>query len=271
MPARPPVSLIGCKTQMWTKLRDYLPQSVPRRTLVPFAGSTAAAACLHDEGHRVVAMSDYNKHFVRVFSCMRKDPYFTERVDKYLGRIRAAGDHDAQKVEFRELRKAYNGAVFRCNDCDRAALAFALWRLTFNGVVKINRKGEYVPVAGISEAKMWKYQYRGVYDTYLPYIRDHLPEIRYEDYRDTFRIARKGDFIYVDPPYEGVINEYIGASPFSTNELVEELEKLTRRGVLWMMTNSDKRDWTKHFKNVHPIKRRTSSYSGGEVVVINYD
>lgn len=264
------MALIGCKAGMWPHIRAYLPRETPTHTLVPFAGTTAAAAALQEEGHNVTVMTDLNRHFVRVFRHMRDDPEFTNRVDVYMNIIRSAGDTQEQCKRYRALRSEYNSEpTFDMKSAEQAALAYTLWRLTFNGVVKVNQKGHFVPVAGISPAKMKLYDYRRSYDEYQPHLQK-LPPIEYEDYRMTFQRAERGDFVYVDPPYDGVFNEYIGTHPFCTETLIEELNKLTERGVLWMLSNSASRDWLQHFDCMYTVHRRRGGYGGTEVVVTNY-
>jgi DNA adenine methylase len=61
------------------------------------------------------------------------------------------------------------------------------------------------------------------------------------DYKEVLSMARKGDLVYMDPPYQGTSNKenprdnrYIQGVDFE--EFVEELEKLNNRGVDYIVS-----------------------------------
>ena len=58
------------------------------------------------------------------------------------------------------------------------------------------------------------------------------------DYREILNIARPGDLIYMDPPYQGVSsvrdNRYFAGVPF--DEFVEAIEGLNRKGVDYLIS-----------------------------------
>lgn len=59
-----------------------------------------------------------------------------------------------------------------------------------------------------------------------------------KDYREVLASARKGDVVYMDPPYQGVSdvrdNRYLSGVPFQ--EFVEALESLNNRGVDYLIS-----------------------------------
>lgn len=62
------------------------------------------------------------------------------------------------------------------------------------------------------------------------------------DYREIFEMARPGDLVYMDPPYQGVSNvrdnRYFAGVPF--DEFVEAIEILNRKGVDYLISYDGK-------------------------------
>lgn len=55
------------------------------------------------------------------------------------------------------------------------------------------------------------------------------------DFRETLAEASEGDFVFLDPPYAGSLGRYT-KSHLDQGALFLELERLTGRGVKWMLT-----------------------------------
>lgn len=115
---------------------------------------------------------------------------------------------------------------------DPVALLF-LSRTCVNGLIRFNMAGEFNNSLhhtrpGISPARLaaiieeWSSRIRGLH-------------MEASDYRETTASARKGDFVFLDPPYVGTRGRY-RPDVFDYSALVGELERLTSRGVRWMLT-----------------------------------
>ena len=55
------------------------------------------------------------------------------------------------------------------------------------------------------------------------------------DYRECLSIVKKGDFVFLDPPYGGTKDRYTH-NEFSLSEFYAELERLNSIGTYWMLT-----------------------------------
>lgn len=51
------------------------------------------------------------------------------------------------------------------------------------------------------------------------------------DYRDAFKMARRGDLVYCDPPYSHSQAILYGAQSFSLEELIETIAEAKSRGI----------------------------------------
>lgn len=55
------------------------------------------------------------------------------------------------------------------------------------------------------------------------------------DYREALSTVKKGDFVFLDPPYGGTKDRYT-RTPFDLQSFYEELERLNKVGAKWMLT-----------------------------------
>jgi site-specific DNA-adenine methylase len=101
-----------------------------------------------------------------------------------------------------------------------------------------------------------------------------------KDYREVLKLVKKGDFVFLDPPY---IEEHNYQFNYNIDEkindnfvetLLKEVKKLDTRGVKWMMTQSNTPFVRKVFKK-YTIKtfqayRRAKKGFSSEAVIMNY-
>ena len=101
-----------------------------------------------------------------------------------------------------------------------------------------------------------------------------------KDYRFVLSKAIRGDFVFLDPPYiekhDYKFNYNIGESLNNSflNELLEEVKKLDRKGVKWLMTQADTADVKSAFRGYKiikfPVYRAYSNTRKYELIIKNY-
>lgn len=113
------------------------------------------------------------------------------------------------------------------------------------------------------------------------YLRTSKGKITNDDYRKCLLAAKKNDFVFLDPPYiedhkydfKYNINENNLSKGFVL-ELAEEVKKLDRKGVKWMMTQADTKYVRELFKEYnimkYPVYRRQSNSHKYELMIKNY-
>ncbi len=119
------------------------------------------------------------------------------------------------------------------SDVEIAARLIALNKTCFNGLYRVNRKGEFSVPPG-------KYKNPLICDSSnLENVSNTLSRatIFAGDYRNVTRNAQKGDFIYLDPPYQPLNNTYYftghtmdGFDDRDQSQLAEVFRKLNSRG-----------------------------------------
>jgi DNA adenine methylase len=65
--------------------------------------------------------------------------------------------------------------------------------------------------------------------------------INHADYKNVLKKAKKGDFVYFDPPYNGTYDKYTPSlfRDSSHGRLARLCKDLDKRGVKWVQSNSD--------------------------------
>lgn len=121
------------------------------------------------------------------------------------------------------------------NPTDRAARFIYLNKAGFNGLYRVNRSGGFnVPFGK-----------RG--DVSIPAL-DHLREaaarmadwcLVHSDFEPVVELARPGDVVYADPPYDGTFGYSSGFGAAAQARLAACLRRAARRGVGVVTTNSD--------------------------------
>ena len=110
------------------------------------------------------------------------------------------------------------------------------------------------------------------------FLNETKGEISNINYKNILKQAKKGDFVFLDPPY---LDEYTHTYNINQKldigfikQLKNEIEKLDNKGVKWIMTYADTKDIQKLFKqyniNKYPVYRRYQDKYTYELLVKNF-
>ncbi len=230
---KPFVKWVGGKRQLLAQFRRlnlYPPENfdiTTGRYFEPFVGGGAVFFdLLPEKGF----LSDLNNELVTTYNVIKND------VD---GLITALKKHRTDKDYFLNIRAQNPNEL---SDLDVASRFIFLNRTCFNGMYRVNSKGGFnVPY--------------GKYTNPLICDEDNLRkvnkalqgiEIKHQDYKKVLEKARKGDFIYFDPPYYPVsrtasftsytVESFLDKEQIELRDAALELHK---RGCYMMLSNSD--------------------------------
>jgi len=107
-----------------------------------------------------------------------------------------------------------------------------LMRTCVNGIVRFSKKGEFNNSFHLSRRGMLPEKFR---DIVMEWSRRLFGvDFHVRDYAEAFEQAMPGDFIYIDPPYIGNKQRYIG--DLDVERFYIELDKLNRRSVKWALS-----------------------------------
>lgn len=229
-PAKPFVKWVGGKRSLLPELKCQMPEDF-RNYYEPFVGGGALFFELSANGTlhgRRVFLSDMNFHLIHTYQEIKRD------VEPLIAKL-----HE----HARNHSKSYYYEIRSDHDCeDRVGIAarmIYLNRTCFNGLWRVNRKGEFnVPIGSyknpkICHASNLRSCHRALADV----------DVRMSDFAAIQ--AGADDFVYFDPPYHPIketsFTSYYKSS-FGWKEQIalrDFSEELATRGVKIMVSNSD--------------------------------
>jgi DNA adenine methylase len=163
--------------------------------------------------------SDVFKPLVEIWQALHAAPrtlkqWYAERWHALMG-----GD---KVLEYEKIKASYNA---RPNGAD---LVF-LCRACYGGVVRFRKADGYMSTPCGIHQPISPESFAARVDKW--HRRTTGAEFCLLDYRDAIRQAKKGDFIYCDPPYKDTQSILYGAQEFNLAELFEHLARCKARGA----------------------------------------
>lgn len=253
--AAPVLKWAGGKGQLLPVLRERFPSQLASGEVhtyaEPFVGGGAVFFDLIQAYPHLerVFLYDVNQELVILYTVLRDDP---DALINELGRLSDAyASLDAEEREqfFYGTRKIYNDrreelTVERYDPgwAVRAAQTMFLNRTCFNGLFRVNSKGEFnVPFGRYANPLILNEERLTAASRVL-----QMAEVRLADFSAVAEIADEQTFIYYDPPYRPIsntasFNAYMKSS-FNDDEqerLATHFRMLDGRGVLQLLSNSD--------------------------------
>jgi DNA adenine methylase len=228
----PIVKWAGGKSRLLPQLLPLLPPAVERmRHVEPFAGG---AALFFARRPPRALLCDVNPALIATYQAVRDS---VEQVIVHLQRLSAAHS----KQTYYQVRERYNRAR-KLERSERAATFIYLNKTCFNGLHRVNRRGEFnVPAGSYKNPRI-------VNESALRAASAELTraQLRCDGFEGLLSTARPGDFVYLDPPYEPASDTAnftaYAQQGFGRKEqlsLRDVFAELDRRGCKLMLSNSD--------------------------------
>jgi DNA adenine methylase len=222
---------VGGKTQLLPDLIRLIP-ATKGTYYEPFVGGGAVFWRLQELGRfgRAV-LNDVNPEVINTYMMVRDQlPGLIERLDLVLGLPWNTSEY------FYEVR-----ASKPSQPIDRAVRFLYLLKTCFNGLYRINRKGEFnTPFGKYTNPKLYSATELQACSVALQGV-----ELRVGNFRDAVSDVQAGDVVYFDPPYVPLsstanFTAYAGQfGPQEQQELADTFRALVARGVVCVQSNSD--------------------------------
>ena len=273
--AKPFVKWAGGKRQILNELRKYVPEEY-NTYYEPFIGG---GALFFDLAPKNAVINDSNSELMNVYTVMCSD-------EKYSKMCNLLNNYEVKNSEefYYEIRnKDRNREKYdKLNDYTKAARTIYLNKACFNGLYRVNSKGEFnVPYNKKTSVNTYDKENLLVVHMYLVMNNVKLLNI---DFEEALSTAKEGDFVYIDPPYDQINASFTSytESGFGKDEqrrLARVYKELDKRGVKVMLSNHNTELINELYKdyNIHVIEAKRNINSNGkkrgkveEVIITNY-
>lgn len=243
----------GSKRSQAAQIAALIPAH--KRYHEPFLGGGALLYLMASKGS---IGSDVYKPLVDFWLLVRDQPH--ELISDYQDQWnRLQADLPGYFYEVRSkfnLEKKATDLNFLMRTCVNGIVRFSAAG-DFNNSFHLSRKG-MIPATFARSVWLWNSRVQGV-------------DFRVSDYRESLRRAQDGDFVYLDPPYAGNKQRYIG--DVSQTELCAELDALNSRNVKWALSFDGSRGDLEYAseipKNIYRQKLNLSSGYSAVSKVLN--
>lgn len=273
----PVVKWVGGKRQLLPEIKKYFPKKF-NTYFEPFVGG---GAVLFELQPKNAIVNDINKELINLYSVIQNN--VEELIDK-LSDTDTYSNTSECYYRIRELDREpqkYN----KMTGIDRAARILYLNKTCYNGLYRVNSVGEFnSPFGSYKNPNI-------VNEITLRAVNKYFNESNIKflngDFEKTVKNAKKGDFIYFDPPYAPIskTSNFTGynESGFGENEqirLQKLCDTLDKKGVKFLLSNSDCEFIRELYKdyNIVTIKAKRAINSNGnnrgnvsEVLIRNYE
>ncbi|HVU28077.1 MAG TPA: DNA adenine methylase [Verrucomicrobiae bacterium] len=234
--AQPFLKWVGGKSQLLAQFDEFFPAKIDRY-VEPFIGGGAVFFHLKHRFPKMKAfLRDNNDELINTYVAVRDYPReLMHRLDRHLKAFQANREN-----YYYETRSKHH--LPKSETVERAARMIFLNKTCYNGLWRVNSRGEFnVPIGSHKNPSLYdeenilaaSYALRGV----------HLDT---KDFRDALDETRRGEFVYIDPPYFPVSPTASFTSYTKDDFGAEEQRELAalfvaaaNRGVHLMLSNSD--------------------------------
>ncbi len=245
--AKPFLKWAGGKGQLLKEIEQYYPfakNTTITKYAEPFLGG---GAVLFDVLNRFklseVYISDINQDLIEAYIAIR------DNVDKLIGLLKALQEQfylhppEERKDEYLVMRSQFNSdKVKRKYSIEHAALMIFLNKTCFNGLYRVNRKGEFnVPMGSYKNPLICD-------ENNLRRVSEKLQgaKIICADYKESADFIDEKTFVYFDPPYRPLtptanFTSYTEGMFDDENqlELANFVQELDKKGAKIVASNSD--------------------------------
>ena len=275
---KPVIKWVGGKTQLLKELKEIIIPALKEDSYYyePFCGGAALALDLE---HKNTILNDLNSELINMYRVIKHKP---EELITELKRFQ--NSHNAEfYYHIRNLDRT--DALSKMSDVVKAARTIYLNKTCFNGLYRVNSKGQFnSPIGRTSSGKTPDI----VQEDLIREMSKFLKTVQFHngDYKDCLATTKNGDVVFFDPPYdqdESISSEgFVGYQKEGwTRKDLEELkivcDELSSRGVKVVLTNNDTEFVRKlfagyNFREVEvkrSINRDGNKRKGKELIIYN--
>lgn len=224
----------------------------------PFLGSGALFLYMKPEKWII---NDLNKDNINIWKNVKDNPKKIIQKFKNFSNIFKKKNREEKIIYCKKNTKKIEEMDY---DIKRASLYLLMKFCSYMGNIFIKNKFMFAGLElNISINNNYTFLKKKYYDLLLnvsDFMNDTKGKIYNSDYKIVLKKAKKGDFVFLDPPYmedhsyQFNYNKEEKIDEKFYNELKAELKKLDKKGVKWVMTQANTTIIKKIFKDFDYIK-----------------
>lgn len=245
---QPILKWVGGKRKLLPSIKPVIANAGSfNRYIEPFIGGGAVLLSIQPSN---AIINDSNDALINLYQVIRNKP------DELIAELeRHKLEHC--KEHFLEVRSMDRSDRFHyLSDVVKAARIIYLNKTCFNGLYRVNRKGQFnTPLGSYKNPKILEAD--AIWGL-SEYLKKNKVEMLCGDFREALALAEEGDFVYLDPPYVPISEtaNFTGytAARFGHKDQValhDICADLDSKGIKFLLSNSDCEAVTNLYSGFH--------------------
>jgi len=270
---KPFLKWAGGKRQLLSEIRKY----IPKRIKIYFEPFLGGGAVYFDIQPRNAVINDINQELINVYKVIKHN------VDDLIIDL---SKHINEKEYYYRIRDLDRTEEYvNLSPVEKASRIIYLNRTCYNGLFRVNSQGHFnVPFGNYKKPN---FENKILLKAVSDFLNKIDVSILNDDFETVLEQAKKGDFVYLDPPYDPIsdTSSFTGydLNGFSTEDQVrlkKVFDKLNTKGCKVLLSNSGTefiKDLYKGYINVIVTATRAINSDATkrgyieELLVMNYD
>ena len=245
---KPFIKWVGGKGQLLPEINKLYPielgKTINKYAEIFIGGGAVLFDILSKYRLDEVYISDKNLELINTYKSIRDNIDILIKSLKEMEEEYISLDDEDRKIYYYEKRQKYNKLKINIeeNNIEKASLFIFLNKTCFNGLYRVNKKGEFnVPMGAYKNPKICD-------EENLKNVAIALKNVKiiYADYRESKDFIDEKTFVYIDPPYRP-LNITSSFTSYTENdfsdkeqiELAEYIDLLNKKGAKIVISNSD--------------------------------
>lgn len=264
----------GNKSKYIKKIEPFIPD-FDGTYIEPFIGSGAVFLKVQPKKWII---NDLNSDLINIWKLVKNNPdYLINTIEKFGEKFEEANLQEQTHLAKKNVLKINK---LKSKDKKRAATYLLMKLYSYMG--QILRKGKFIFQGFEMNIKNGHYyflseKYYNVLYSVSEYLSETKGKIYNKDYKEILKMAKKGDFVFLDPPYQGQFgfnyNKEEDVSHYFIKELKKQVQKLDKKKVNWVMTQGHSKLIKETFKEYEiksfKVHRAISGKYSTELIITN--
>ena len=245
---KPFIKWVGGKGQLLSEINKLYPvelgKNINKYAEIFVGGGAVLFDILSKYKLDEVYISDKNLELINTYKSIRDDVGILIKSLKEMEEQYIPLDNENRKDYYYKKREEYNSLKINSevNNIEKAVLFIFLNKTCFNGLYRVNKKGEFnVPIGTYKKPKICDEENLKNVSLTLRNVK-----IVYADYRKSEKFIDGKTFVYIDPPYRplNITSSFTSYTENNFNdkeqiELAEYINVLNKKGAKIVISNSD--------------------------------